>query len=98
MQKGNVRVNEMGLPIWAAGSYGDVVILTTETFGQWILTVKSALLSADCFGVVKGTVATTDLNYSKLTKDALQILGNSVGFNYKHIAVSYQGKGDPKGL
>ncbi|KAI1004309.1 hypothetical protein K3495_g3903 [Podosphaera aphanis] len=33
-----------------------------------------------------------------MTKDALQILGNSVGLNYKHIAVNYQEKGDPKGL
>ncbi|KAI1000597.1 hypothetical protein K3495_g7599 [Podosphaera aphanis] len=80
VQKGNVPVNEMGLPIRAAGSNRDGVTLTTDTFGQWSLTVKSALLSADCFGAVKGTVAITDSNYSKITKDGLQILGNSVGF------------------
>ncbi|KAI0991284.1 hypothetical protein K3495_g16903, partial [Podosphaera aphanis] len=98
LQKTNVRVNEIGLPIWSAGVHGDVVILTTATFGQWSLTVKSALLLADCFGVVNGSTVTTDPDYSKKIKDALQIIGNSVSFDYKNLVVEYLEKSDPKGL
>ncbi|KAI1007389.1 hypothetical protein K3495_g823 [Podosphaera aphanis] len=40
----------------------------------------------------------TDPNYSKMIEDTLQIIENSVSFDYKNIVVGYMEKSDPKGL
>ncbi|KAI1000861.1 hypothetical protein K3495_g7338 [Podosphaera aphanis] len=96
--KSNVRVNEIGLPIWSGGVYGDIVILTPDTFGWWSLSVKSALLLADCYDIVSGKANESDPKYKTTTKNALKIIANSVSFDYKNTVVEYLEKADPKGL
>ncbi|KAI0993346.1 hypothetical protein K3495_g14838 [Podosphaera aphanis] len=93
-----VRVNEIGLPIWSTGTFGDIVILSQESFGQWNLTIKSAMLTAKCFGAANGKVKNGEDGWEKIATDALHILSNSVGFDFKNTVVECQEKNDPKGL
>ncbi|KAI0992442.1 hypothetical protein K3495_g15743, partial [Podosphaera aphanis] len=56
------------------------------------------MLTAKCFGAANGKVKKGEDGWEKMATDALHILSNSVGFDFKNTVVEYQEKNDPKGL